>query len=104
MKAKKTHKMKKHSHIKKEKNAIQTEANHLASPEAKKIIEKADSTLKSLESDDASLSDMLSLSKEIASGKTAEQEASDAKAKEEQIIEKQILAQQAKKEAEVKMD
>jgi hypothetical protein len=88
MKAKKTHKAKKHTHIKKEKSAVQVETNHVASVEAKKIAEKADSSLKSLESDDASLSDMLSLSKEIASGKTAEQEASDAKAKEQAIIEK----------------
>jgi hypothetical protein len=88
MKAKKIHKSKKHSHIKKDKNAVQTETNHIASVEAKKITETADSSLKVLEKDDASLSDMLSLSKEIASGKTADQEANEAKAKEEQIIEK----------------
>ena len=39
--------------------------------------------MKELEKDDASLSDMLSFSKEIASGKTAEQEAKEAKEKEE---------------------
>ena len=43
---------------------------------------------------------MLSLSKEIASGKTVEQKAQDAKAKEQAIVENQILAQQAKKEAQ----
>mgnify|MGYP001035264546 CR=1 FL=1 len=36
---------------------------------------------------------MLSFSKEIASGKTADQEAKEAKEKEEKIIEQQILAQ-----------
>lgn len=102
MKAKKTHKSKKHTHAKKDKNAIQTETNALPSAEAKKIIETADNSLKSLEKDDASLSDMLSLSKEIATGKTAEQEANDAKEKEQKIVEQQILAQQAKKDAEAK--
>ena len=34
---------------------------------------------------------MLSFSKEIASGKTAEQEAKEAKEKEEKIIEQQII-------------
>ena len=45
---------------------------------------------------------MLSFSKEIASGKTAEQEAREAKAKEEEEVRQQLLAQQAKKEAEAK--
>lgn len=45
---------------------------------------------------------MLSFSKEIASGKTADQEAREAKAKEEEEVRQQLLAQQAKKEAEAK--
>ena len=57
-----------------------------------------------MEKDDASLSDMLSFSKEIATGKTAEQEAQEAKAKEEEMIKQQLLAQQAKKEAEAKAE
>ena len=57
-----------------------------------------------MEKDDASLSDMLTFSKEIATGKTAEQEAQEAKAKEEEVIKQQILAQQAKKEAEAKAE
>ena len=58
--------------------------------------------MKSLEKDDASLSDMLSFSKEIATGKTVAQEENEAKAKEEEAVRQQILAQQAKKEAEAK--
>ena len=58
--------------------------------------------MKSLEKDDASLSDMLSFSKEIATGKTAAQEEKEAKDKEEEVVRQQILAQQAKKEAESK--
>ena len=58
--------------------------------------------MKNLEKDDASLSDMLSFSKEIANGKTAEQVAAEEKAKEEEVVRQQLLAQQAKKEAEAK--
>ena len=58
--------------------------------------------MKSLEKDDASLSDMLSFSKEIATGKTVAQEEKEAKDKEEEVVRQQILAQQAKKEAEAK--
>lgn len=39
-----------------------------------------------MEKNDASLSDMLSFSKEIANGKTAEQEAKEAQAKEEEVV------------------
>ena len=45
---------------------------------------------------------MLSFSKEIANGKTAEQIANEEKAKEEEVVRQQLLAQQAKKEAEAK--
>lgn len=63
------------------------------SAEAKEILEKADKGLKSLESDDASLSDMLTFSKQIQTGKTAEQEAKEKKEAEEAAIAQQILAQ-----------
>jgi hypothetical protein len=45
---------------------------------------------------------MLSFKKEIATGKTADEEAKEAKEKEEEEVRQQILAQQAKKEAEAK--
>lgn len=103
-KAKKEKKSKKKhaKHTKKDKNAVQTDTNAPSSEEAKKIIEKADSGIKNLEQDDASLSDMLSFKKEIATGKTADEEAKEAKEKEEEEVRQQILAQQAKKEAEAK--
>ena len=66
--------------------------------EASQIAQKAQEGLQSLESDDASIQDMLSFSKEIANGKTSQQVLAEAKAQELRIKDRERVAEEIKKE------
>ena len=68
------------------------------SKEAKEITKNAKEGLAELEKDDASVSDMLSFSKAVASGKTAAEAVTDEENKAKEFAELQKLVQKEKEE------
>lgn len=95
------HKHHKHHEHKEKEDPKEAEAKSLAqkkqAEEAKVISDDANKGLENLEKDDASLSDMLSFSKQVAGTKTQQDLEAEETAKQQALVQKALEDQEAKK-------